>query len=159
MREKYKSKVSQNIFPKNETPRKCSQTLWHTSGAFFYFVFTVSKSIHLGTIRMCHAAQTRGSDRIVARTSCANMKKRSFNLGLEDKRSIGSSVCFGTVEGQGCTCLFSGHARRSGARCHSHVHRKRGLRRDDGHGGRIWHRDHKQGSLQQSSLPPCLHLL
>ena len=159
MREKYKSKVSQNIFPKNETPRKCSQTLWHTSGAFFYFVFTVSKSIRFEAVRMCCAAQTRGSDRIVARTSCVNMKKRSFNLGLEDKRSIGSSVCFSTIEGQGFTCLFSGHAHRSGARCHSHVHRKRGLRRDDGHGGHIWHRDHKPGFLQQSSLLLCLHLL
>ena len=50
------------------------------------------------------------------------------------------------------------HTRRSGARRRSRVHRKRDPRRDDGHGGRIWHRDHKQGSLQQSSLPPCLHL-
>ena len=48
--------------------------------------------------------------------------------------------------------------RRSGARCHSCVHHKRDPRRDDGHGGHIWHRDHKQGYLRQSSLLPCLHL-
>ena len=50
------------------------------------------------------------------------------------------------------------HTRRIGARCHNRVHHKRDPRRDDGHGGHIWHWDHKQGSLQQSSLPLCLHL-